>query len=317
MNKYINLGEHFLQECVFDGLAHSWDVEKATYVKAYPEVTGYVLKYFGEYADCLDRRFIEAADYLVKIQNKKVGGFYSFDREDILYGFDTAQILRGLLAVYERTNNEKYLDSAKLAGEFLISSQEECGMFKPYYNCKAEGWVIRDETYKIWNGPSSGLMCKIIEALKDMLVVTDNLRYRDAIDKAVGYYENAEYIEYSHPLGYWMEGMLAAGKIDKVKKIIEDKIIKRICENGFISYTSKVPYAYVSGTIQLGIILYKLGYREEAKKIRNYGRIVQANDVSGGLFQYANFDGTQNKNVHSEINSWGTKYFCELERLFL
>ena len=40
MNKYIERGEKFLKNCVFNGLAHSWNVESKTYVKPYPEVTG-------------------------------------------------------------------------------------------------------------------------------------------------------------------------------------------------------------------------------------------------------------------------------------
>ena len=47
MNKYIERGEKFLKNCVFNGLAHSWNVESKTYVKPYPEVTGYVIKYFS------------------------------------------------------------------------------------------------------------------------------------------------------------------------------------------------------------------------------------------------------------------------------
>ena len=65
----------------------------------------------------------------------------------------------------------------------------------------------------------------------------------------------------------------------------------------------------------IGIILYKRGYLEEAKKIREYGRLVQSNHLSGGLFQYADRHGKLDSSIHSEINSWGTKYFCQLEKL--
>ena len=43
MNDFIKKGEIYLEKCVFDGLAHSWDVDKREYVKAYPEVTGYII----------------------------------------------------------------------------------------------------------------------------------------------------------------------------------------------------------------------------------------------------------------------------------
>ena len=51
------------------------------------------------------------------------------------------------------------------------------------------------------------------------------------------------------------------------------------------------------------------------EKIRDYGRSVQEKDNSGGLFQYADMYGDLDNHVHTEINSWGTKYFCELEQI--
>lgn len=46
MNNYIEQAERFLNSCVFDGLAHSYDVNNGIWVKPYPEVTGYLLNYF-------------------------------------------------------------------------------------------------------------------------------------------------------------------------------------------------------------------------------------------------------------------------------
>ena len=158
-------------------------------------------------------------------------------------------------------------------------------------------------------------MCKVVESLLSLYEITQDKMYRESAKLAVSFYENAKFIEYTHPLAYWMEGLLAVNKQDTLKKIIETNIIERICDNGYISYTQSLPYAYVSGTMQLGIILYKTGYLEYAKKIRNYGRVVQSNNEAGGLFQYADSSGNLDRHIHVEMNSWGTKYFCELEKL--
>lgn len=315
MTIYIKQGERFLKECVFDGLAHSFDVKKYEYVKAYPEVTGYILNYFFDNSDEIPKNIMAAADYLLEIQDK-TGGYYSFDRTDILYTFDTAQIARGLLSAYKNTGEEKYLEAAQKAGSFLLESQNGNGSFNPIYNCNINAWVIRDETYRLWNGPFSGLMCKITESLSDLYIHTGDNRFRTALDKAGDFYENAQYIEYTHPMGYWLEGLLAADRKGKIKSVIEEKILCRIHQNGYIPYSEKLPYAYVSGTIQLGVILYKMGYFDVSKRIRAYGRQVQSKHISGGLFQYANSHGELDQHIHSEINSWGTKYFCELERLW-
>ena len=315
MNEYIKKAEKYLENCVYDGLAHSWDTETSVYVKPYPEVTGYVIKYFCDYKKNLPNNIINAADYLIDIQEKKTGGFFSFDRKDILYGFDTSQIMIGLCAMFDRTGDSKYKKAAIRAGEFILNSQNGNGSFKPIFNCNIDAWVIRDETYSMWNGPYSGLMCKLTEGLMCLYQCTKEHRYLEALNRAGIFYKNVPYIEYSHPLGYWLEGLYAANQKDVISEVIEKKILNRIADNGYISYTSRLPYAYVSGTIQLGISLYKMGYIEEAKLIRNYGRLVQSNSETGGLFQYADKNGCINKDVHCEINSWGTKYFCELERL--
>ena len=67
-NTYINTGENFLKACVFNGLAHSYDVPTNKYVKAYPEVTGYIIQYFCENYDKLPSNIIKAGNKLVKIQ---------------------------------------------------------------------------------------------------------------------------------------------------------------------------------------------------------------------------------------------------------
>lgn len=79
--------------------------------------------------------------------------------------------------------------------------------------------------------------------------------------------------------------------------------------NGYIPYAAQLPYAYVSGTVQLGIILFKMDYVKEALHIRDYARRVQLKDVSGGLFQYTDKDSNLDNHIHTEINSLGNKVF--------
>lgn len=315
MNKYIENGEMFLKKCVFNGLAHSFDVSTQKYVKPYPEVTGYVLSYFCENYDYIDENIKKAAGYLTNIQDKKVGGYASFGDKKRLFTFDTSQILIGLINMYKKTGSEKYRKIALKAGNFLLMMQLENGGIIPVYDRNVQEAVIDKELYKIWNGPWSGLMCKLTEGFQALYDISTDEKYLVAKRKTVSFYKNAKYIECTHPLGYWLEGLYEAGEYELVKRILEEKVIPRIRDNGYIPYEENLGYAYVSGCVQLGILLYKLGYIEYAKKIRNYGRIVQENDSSGGLFQYADENGKLDNHIHTEINSWGTKYFCQLERL--
>lgn len=314
-NLYIKKGEKYLLNCTFNGLAHSYDVLSKSYVKPYPEVTGYIIKYFCDTYDNIPDKIVEAGDELVKIQDKKTGGYTSFMDKSILYAFDTSQILIGLAALFEKTGKEEYKLAAIKGGEFLLMMQLENGSIVPIYDRKEEEQYISKQTYSIWNGPWSGLMCKLTEGFQALYELTSEERFIKAKKKTADFYENAEYIECTHPLGYWLEGLYEAGKIDKVNTILKEKVIPRIRGNGYIPYKENLEYAYVSGVVQLGIILFKMGYMEEAKKICAYGRKVQSEDKSGGLFQYAKEDGSLDNHVHTEINSWGTKYFCQLEAM--
>lgn len=314
-NSFIDSAEAYLLDCVFDGLAHSYDVISQKYVKPYPEVTGYIIKYFCDTKEALPENIVQAADNLVLLQDEKSGGFASFSDKNTLYAFDTSQILIGMAAIYEKTGSEIYKKAAMEGGEFLLMMQQGNGAIVPTYDRKLSEKVVSHSTYSIWNGPWSGLMCKLTEGFEALYSLTKEQKYLDAKNRTADFYENADYIECTHPLGYWLEGLYEADRKDKVDEILRKKVIPRIRSNGYIPYKEDLEYAYVSGVMQLGIILYKMGYAEEAGRIREYGRTVQKEHESGGLLQYADENGKLDHHIHTEINSWGTKYFCQLEQL--
>ena len=252
MNLYITRGEGFLKNCLFDGLAHSYNVTERCYVKPYPEVTGYIIKYFCS-QNQITESVISAADYLLGIQDPDYGGFPSFYQTEYLYAFDTAQILTGLAALHEKTRQEKYLNAAVHAGRFLVDMQADEGGIVPIFDRQAKEKLLDARTYRIWNGPLSGLMCKVTEAYAALYRITKDFQWSRLVQLTADYYEKAAYIECSHPLGYWLEGLIAAERFHKVQTIMEEKVIPRVQENGYIPYTHTSGYAYVSGTIQLGI----------------------------------------------------------------
>ena len=316
MNSYIQQGEKFLRECVFDGLAHSYDVETKQYVKPYPEVTGYVIKYLCDNSNGAEMNNIkDAAIYLTKIQHS-IGGYKTFYDKRYLYSFDTAQILNGLISAYNHRITDEPLKPAILkAGEFLLYMQRSDGAIFPIYDTYLHMRRMPQKLYPIWNGPTSGLLCKLTEVFSEMYAFTDDERYLTAKEEATNYYIKVSPIEYTHPLGYWLEGLYAGGETVYVKTYLENNVIKRIENNGFIEYKSGLGYSYSSGEAQLAILLAKVGYVDEAVKIRDFLRNAQSKHESGGIFQFTNHEAEVDHHVHTEINSWGTKYYCELERM--
>ena len=98
---------------------------------AYPEITGYAASSFSKLFDFnKDHRYlryaIQSAEALIKYQEKN-GSIptiisTSGRPENIAHIFDLAIIARGILDVFQRTNEERYLNSAKKIINFIERS---------------------------------------------------------------------------------------------------------------------------------------------------------------------------------------------------
>lgn len=311
----LRLAEHFLLQCVKGGLAHSLDAETGEWLKPYPEVTGYLLSYFSEkqQGHGIPRVIISSAKKLVRLQHKS-GGYPSFYEKWLLFTFDTAQIMHGLASLYLATKDSRLLDAAIRAADFVCDMQLPDGSMFPIYDLRREARYV--ETHHNWGICFSPIQTKNIEGLLLMNKVTGNARYAMAADGLIAFGKRAMDTTYTHPGGYCLEGLLAAGETRFVSDRLRSDFLPRLQSNGFLPYSQNLPYAYVSGSIQIGILFYKVGLLDESYKILEWARRVQQQHPSGGLFQYADSEGKLDRHVHLEINSWGTKYFCQLERLW-
>lgn len=310
---HIERTEKFLLDCIRKGLAHSYNVEKNCWVKSYPEATGYLISYFSEYYDNIPSEILLAAKRLCKIQHKK-GGYFSFNDNRYLFTFDTAQIMHGFVSLYKKTDKKKYLDISRKCAEFVINMQIDNGAMFPAYDTKINAKYVNKNGG--WGIDFSYIQVKSIEGLLRMHELTSDSIYKESAVKLQDYGKKHCDLTFTHPGAYCLEGMLAIGENDFVYNKLKDEILPRIQSNGFLPYSKGLSYAYVSGSVQMGLLLYEVGLKEYARSILDWARKVQSNHNSGGLFQYANADGSLNHDVHTEINSWGTKYYAQLERLF-
>jgi hypothetical protein len=105
---------------------------------SYPETTGYIIPTLLQFAstrndDNIRAAAIRAANWLVSIQRPPggwQGGRVNENKPPIV--FNTAQIIRGMLGVYKLTRDQKYLQSAQKAGNWLCSIQDENGSWTRY-----------------------------------------------------------------------------------------------------------------------------------------------------------------------------------------
>jgi hypothetical protein len=107
-------------------LVHGWGA-------SYPETTGYIIPTMLAVGDRTGRkelrsRALEAADWLVGIQHKEggwQGGRVGEVRPPVV--FNTAQVIRGMMAAEDATGSERYRDAAIRACDWIVEVQEPDG----------------------------------------------------------------------------------------------------------------------------------------------------------------------------------------------
>lgn len=110
-------------------LIHGWGA-------SYPETTGYAIPTLLATAQRLQRPDLalaagHAADWLVGIQQPDggwQGGRVGEGRPSIV--FNTAQVIRGMLAIHAHTADPRYLDSAARAGAWITRVQDPDGAWR-------------------------------------------------------------------------------------------------------------------------------------------------------------------------------------------
>lgn len=103
---------------------------------SYPETTGYAIPSLFEVANALEwpaprDSAIHAADWLLTIQHPDggwQGGRAGEGRPSIV--FNTAQVIRGMLAAYSHTKDERYLLAAQRAALWIVSVQDPDGAWR-------------------------------------------------------------------------------------------------------------------------------------------------------------------------------------------
>lgn len=114
---------------------------------AYPETSGYILATYLAYADYSgDKSYIERAirigDWEIAIQASN-GGVCSSTELPQTRVFNTGQVILGWCSLFERTGEDKYLQAAKRAGDYLINEQESDGTWRRDTYCGARTYHAR------------------------------------------------------------------------------------------------------------------------------------------------------------------------------
>lgn len=296
--KVYNKAIAWIQDNTLDGQAIICNTGKR---KGYPEVTGYyipTLLRWG-YRDMA----VSYAKWLCSIQ-KEDGSWYDTDDQNP-YVFDTAQILKGLMAIREIYPE---VDSYIVRGcDWILSNMQESGRLT---TPSADAW-------------GSGRACSELihtYCLSPLMEAADALnrpRYREAAYKILDYYKTNHYNEImnfrllSHFYAYVMEALLDMGERDMALQAME-KVAMLQKENGAVPAYHDVDWVCSTGLFQFALVWFRLGNIERGNKAFEYACKLQ-NDSGGWYGSYLSEDNSGEDNDYfpnSEI-SWAVKYFLD------
>ena len=274
----------------------------------YPEVTGYYIPTLIEWGE--RELAISYARYLCSIQ-KEDGSWYD-SGDNAPYVFDSAQILKGLISIYEilpevETNILKGCD-------WLISNiNEEGRLVTPSKDAWGDDENFCSELIHLY----------CLTPLVDAARIFGKLKYKEAAGKILSYYK-VNYMDkilnfrlLSHFYAYVMEGLYDLGEVDLVRQAM-GKIEHLQNRKGGIPGLYDVKWVCSTGMFQLALVWYKLGELEKGNKIFDYACSLQ-NETGGWYGSYpcskinAVFSRGRKKAYYfpTEEISWANKYFLD------
>lgn len=267
----------------------------------YPEVTGYyicTLLKWG-YKD----KAVGFAKWLINVQRED--GSWTDPSQKNPYVFDSAQILKGLIAI---RNIIPEVDECIIKGcEWIVSNIDVNGRLRT---------PVRD----MWGDKSTctdlvHIYC--LSPLMDAAKIYNKPEYSKAAYKVLNYYKNNFEYEIknfgllSHFYAYILEGLLDMGEVEWVKEAMKNMELFQK-SNGEIPAYNGVNWVCSTGLFQLALIWFRLGNSERGNKTFEYACKLQ--NLSGGWFgSYLSVTAPEEKNTYfpDEEISWVVKYFLD------
>ena len=317
------------------GFSHSYSLISG-WKHSYPETSGYIIPTFlNYYQETSIEKLItiveSTVNWLCSIQLKN-GGFQqeTVDLKTIPSIFNSGQIIFGLLESYKKLNNEKYLESAIKAGNFLVKNQEKNGNWIKYcYQNKSHTYNVRTA----W-------------ALLELFSFTDQKKFKEAAIKNLNWAKrkitdnfwfkgNTFSINQNpllHFIAYTIRGFLESGIILNDDELIQIafksslKLLEFYEFHGFLPATydpnwqSKDFYSCLTGDAQLSIIWLKLFEIFKDKKFLLNGKrlnwYIKSKQVISNMFQ--DVDGAIKGSdpiwgyyMKYIFPNWAAKFFCD------
>jgi hypothetical protein len=318
-------------------LRHGW-------LPPYPETTGYLIPTLLDYALLTGNeeyrdRAKQMADWECELQldcGGVMGGVYRVgDVEAEPVVFNTGQVILGWVRAYRDIKNEKYLESAQLAGDWLLKTQSEDGSWR-LPGVETDTAVHAYDARTAW---SLLELHKVTGQKSYSDAAQRNLAWTLAQDSGNGWYENNAFfldskwnMTFTHTIAYVVEGLIESWRhipnpeylhaaqrtAEKLLRIFE---IRRYMPGDFDrTWKSDAKYSCLTGDAQIAGIWLQLfeitqdtRYLSAALKLNDYVKSTQSlNSLHPGI--RGGIKGSQpiwgSYTPYTFIN-WGAKFFAD------
>ncbi|MEJ5376952.1 MAG: methyltransferase domain-containing protein [bacterium] len=260
---------------------------------AYPKLTGYLIPTLLRYGERdLAMRLLR---WLMVIQ--RGDGAYTDPDGGLPYVFDTAQVLRGLLAGADLESGA--LTAARRAADYLCSRMVDGG--RGGFGVRCQGDI--PESVHLYALPP------LVEAADRL----DCPTYRVAAERCLDYYaEHPQALQMdilTHFLGYELEALIELGRAELALPVL-DRLRGEQMADGAVRGKAGVRWVCTPGLAQLAICWYKVGQWEPADKALAW---LEAHQQPSGGFLGSNGPGADYfPNVEL---SWAAKFYLDAHLL--
>ncbi|WP_081669962.1 methyltransferase domain-containing protein [Butyrivibrio sp. AE3006] len=270
--------------------------------KSYPEVTGYYIPTLLRWG--YRETAVSYAKWLITIQ-KEDGSWFDSDDKDP-YIFDSAQIIKGLLAIRMILPS---VDEAIIKGcNWILSCMNEQGrLITPSKASWGSRVGVCDEVIHLY------CLSPLIEAGNIFM----KPQYIEAAKNILDYYKSNYYDEIinfsllSHFYAYVIEGLIDLDEIE-MAELAMDNIESFQKEDGAVPGLNNVSWVCSVGLFQLALIWFRLGNISRGNKAFEYACGLQnANSGWYGSYLYDANNAEDNFYFPNSEISWTIKFFLD------
>jgi hypothetical protein len=311
------------------------------WIPSYPETTGYIITSLLKYAqrfghDLSAQSAVRMADWEIDVQMDSgavQGGPVCPPEKQTPAAFNTGMVADGWMSAYEYTGDQKYLDAAFRAVNFLADDLDPSGFFRTNGNFAGSGEVKTYTCLCAWAMYRAALAGGD-NNIKESSIKSIEAALRQCND--VGWFKS-NCLSYSsepltHTIGYALQGIFEVGVladrqdfVDAVRKSLAGAL-SSMDDNGYLAgqldqnWKSRADYACLTGSAQLAIICFRFAeelgdkrFVSQGHKLTNFLKATQLLQSSNNCMvgAIAGSFPIMGKYMTGGYPNWATKYYID------